>query len=75
MGNIKSIPGTTSCWCAHGIDGDIGDEVWISLGPRFFRANELVLRYFDPKRYWAEFGPELARYRQFVPVGVLTRRH
>lgn len=56
------------------IDGDIDAEVWINLTLLFFRGNELVLEYFDPNQYQAQFGPEIARYQQLVADGALSHQ-
>jgi hypothetical protein len=55
-------------------DGEIESDVWSNLTLLFFRGNELVLEYFDPERYQATFGPQIAHYQKLVAEGKRAHR-
>lgn len=39
------------------IDGAIDLDDWLSLVSMFYKGNEMVLEYFDPKLFNEEFRP------------------
>ena len=45
------------------IDGDIDVEEWIELLAHFYKANEMIIEYFDPEQYEKVFGDQIRRYR------------
>lgn len=45
------------------IDGNIEIDAWLKLIAYFFRGNEMILEYFDPKKFSQEFGQTIENYR------------
>lgn len=45
------------------IDGNIEINVWLELIAYFFKGNEMILEYFDPKKFSQKFGQRIEDYR------------
>ena len=46
------------------IDGNIDLNVWMDLLAHFYKGNEMIIEYFDPKRFEEVFGEKARRYRK-----------
>jgi hypothetical protein len=51
------------------IDGDIDLEEWIELLSHFYKANEMIIEYFDPGQFEKLFGDKIRRYRELKQSG------
>jgi len=45
------------------IDGDIDVANWIDLISFFFKGNEMIMEYFDPKGFGEKFGDEIREFQ------------
>lgn len=46
------------------IDGNIDINKWIDLISHFFKGNEMILEYFDPDEFEAQFGQRIRDYKK-----------
>lgn len=46
------------------IDGEIADDTWLDLIAHFFKANEMVIEYFDPELFERAFGTKIRQFRE-----------
>ncbi|MDD3597750.1 hypothetical protein [Sulfuricurvum sp.] len=46
------------------IDGNIDTNKWIDLISHFFKGNEMILEYFDPDGFEAQFGQRIREYKK-----------
>jgi hypothetical protein len=53
------------------IDGDIDLEVWIDLLAHFYKANEMIIEYFNPEQFEELFGDQNRRYRELKKSGTI----
>ncbi len=53
------------------IDGDIDIEVWADLLAYFYKANEMIIEYFNPEKFGKLFGDRMRKYRDLKQGGVI----
>lgn len=53
------------------IDGDIDLEEWIELLAHFYKANEMIIEYFNPEQFEELFGDKARRYRELKQSGTI----
>jgi hypothetical protein len=46
------------------IDNDINIDKWIDLISYFFKGNEMILEYFDPESFEAQFGQRIREFKK-----------